>query len=513
MRYYWVIVASVLLLTCARIATTYLVFAQTLDEPAHVAAGHEWLTKGTYHLDFEHPPLARMLFALPFLGQRAQQTTDEYAYGDDLYAHDDRYIHNVAWPRRLNLLFVGIAALALAAVARRLFGDAVSIVALLLFVSLPPVLAHGGLATTDMAGVAGFAVALDALLRWSDEPSWRRTMLLGAAIAFGVCCKYSFIFFFPPAIVIVLIVRRRLALGRLVVAAVVASVVTWGVFGFRFAAMDTNPEAASMVRTVGLPEWVIHTRVPAPDFFMGLLAVHVHNHAGHPAYLFGHVSHTGWWYYFPVVLAVKTPIPFLLLSACGAWLLFRRRHAAAFLILIAAAILAITMTARINIGVRHILPIYLPLSIVAAYAVVELWRINPPARTFVAAALGWLLLSSALAHPDYIPWMNAFAGKHPERVLLDSNFDWGQDIWRLATICRKRGITTLGYAVMTNVRPSSVGIAGGAPLNEHVPSHGWIVLSEHNLHFALARNPQAYRWLDRYPFERVGKTLRLYHLP
>jgi hypothetical protein len=171
------------------------------------------------------------------------------------------------------------------------------------------------------------------------------------------------------------------------------------------------------------------------------------------------------------------------------------------------------MTARINIGVRHILPMYLPLSIVGAYAVIELWRVSRPARAVIAVALAWLLLSSALAHPDYIPWMNAFAGKHPEHVLLDSNFDWGQDIWRLATICRKRGITTLNYAVMTNIRPSSIGITGGAPLDENAPSRGWIVLSEHNLQFARAENPNAYRWLDRYPFERVGKTLRLYHLP
>jgi hypothetical protein len=184
-----------------------------------------------------------------------------------------------------------------------------------------------------------------------------------------------------------------------------------------------------------------------------------------------------------------------------------------FLLLVAAAILAIAMTARINIGVRHILPIYLPLSIVAAFAVVELWRINRMARIVAAIALASVLASSALAHPDYIPWMNAFAGKHPERVLLDSNFDWGQDLWRLATICRKRGITTLGYAVNTNIRPSSIGVTGGAPLDERTASRGWIVLSEQNLHLALAENPQAYRWLEPYPFERVGKTLRLYHLP
>ncbi|MGZ7040346.1 MAG: hypothetical protein ACXVH7_01015, partial [Thermoanaerobaculia bacterium] len=126
----------------------------------------------------------------------------------------------------------------------------------------------------------------------------------------------------------------------------------------------------------------------------------------------------------------------------------------------------------------------------------------------------WLLFSSALAHPDYLPWMNAFAGKQPYRVLLDSNFDWGQDIWRLATICHKRGIQSLGYAVSTNVRPGSIGITGGHPLSEDSPSHGWIVVSEQSLVLARVRNPAAFDWLERQPqFERVGKTLRLYRFP
>ena len=123
------------------------------------------------------------------------------------------------------------------------------------------------------------------------------------------------------------------------------------------------------------------------------------------------------------------------------------------------------------------------------------------------------MIGSALAHPDYLPWMNALAGPHPERVLLDSNLDWGQDLWRFARECRRRGIDNPGYLVNTTIRGSSVGIERGRILEPHVPIDGWIVVSEHSLAFARKDDPTAYRWLtDGRTFERVGPSLRLYYL-
>ncbi|HYC62029.1 MAG TPA: glycosyltransferase family 39 protein [Thermoanaerobaculia bacterium] len=510
-RLYWIVIALILVVTLARIANTHQTFAQTLDEPVHVAAGHEWMTKGRYHVDFQHPPWPRVLFALPFLSVQPANEAHPNEYGNDLYAHQDRYIHNVSAARRGNLLFVVIAGFALAASARMLFGEAAACIALALFMMLPPVLAHGGLATTDMAAAAGFAVGLHALLLWTEQPSRWRSVLLGAAIAFGIACKYSFVVFFAATMVVVLIARRRFALDKLLIAALVAFVLTWASFGFAIGAMaDANPVALDIARGAGVPDRLSHLTVPAPDLWIGLVMVRFHNRIGHSAYLLGQVSESGWWYYFPVALAFKTPISYLLLllwSAAAAAAAFKSGgKAAALQLAIAMTILAIAMSSRINIGIRHLLPIYIPLSIVAAYGVRRLPRVA------AGIALLWLFLSSALAHPDYIPWMNAFAGKHPQRVLLDSNYDWGQDIWRLARICRKRGIHELEYAVVTGIRPASIGITGGHPLQENVPSRGWIVISEQMIELARVKNPTAYDWLKPYTFERVGKTLRLYHL-
>lgn len=514
-RRYATIVAVLLILTVVRIANTHLTFSQTLDEPVHVAAGHEWLTKGSYHLDFQHPPQPRMLFAYPFRSVVPANPAHPSEYGNDLYAKDGRYIHNVATTRRGNLVYVVIACLALAACARKLFGETVACVALLLFVTLPPVLAHGGLATTDMAVVAGFALALYALLMFVEQPTIIRSIALGFALAFGVCTKYSFVVFFPPVMLAVLIVRKRFVPSRLLIALLTAFVVTWGAFGFRVSTLaEANPRAADLTVAAGLSERWTQIPLPAPDLVMGFITVKFHDRVGHDAFLLGETSNSGWWQYFPIALGVKTPIPFLLLALAGIALAIQRKHRNGWILIAsAAAILIISMTSRINIGVRHILAIYVPLSILGAYAAVEFSRLHRNAHFAVAALLLWLGVTTTRAHPDYLPWMNAFAGERPQHVLLDSNFDWGQDLWRLGRICKQRHVTELGYALATTIRPDSIGITGGHLLSEETPSKGWLVLSEQSLELARVKNPNAFVWLEKTgPYERVGTTLRLYHV-
>nr|MDQ3283755.1 glycosyltransferase family 39 protein [Acidobacteriota bacterium] len=153
---------------------------------------------------------------------------------------------------------------------------------------------------------------------------------------------------------------------------------------------------------------LVELRVPIPavPFFAGVRYVRYHFGAGHPAFLFGKRSLTGWWYYFPVVVFFKTPLPFLALAVRGLVLLLRRRHPVA---LIPLAILGASMTSRINIGVRHVLPLYPFLTIAAAVAAVALWRRS---RAVTAILLAWYFIGTAIAHPNYLAWFNEAAGQH-----------------------------------------------------------------------------------------------------
>jgi 4-amino-4-deoxy-L-arabinose transferase-like glycosyltransferase len=511
--------AAIVLLTLVRVAATHHVFSETFDENAHVAGGHEWLTSSTYRIDPTHPPLARILFAIPF--RRIPPAPSKYIhFGHYLFGRDGRYVGNVAHARLGNLPFLALALIATGLWANRLFGRAAALVATLLLASMPPVLAQAGLATTDMAAAATLTLALYALDLWLEAPSWRRTIFLGVAAGLGLIAKFSFIPFFAIGAVVVLVARRRLPSARALLAATVAFVIVWTAYKFSWGTMEEEYHGMTKVTSFAT------TPLPAPAFFLGILAVKQHDERGHGAYLLGRNSTKGWWDYFPIALGVKTPIPLLIFFAIGAGLLIHERRRLE-LLLIVAAILAYCMTSSINIGVRHVLPLYPLLAIVGAYGAV--WLMDRPlprgeggsraqrgSRVRAALAsivLMWLVAGSALAHPDYLPWFNALAGREPYRVLVDSNFDWGQDVLRLARVCRERGISALGASLFTTADLRDAGLPPVSAIDWYRPASGWVAISETNLQVAVATQPRAFAWLtEGRPYERVGKSIRLYRV-
>ncbi|HXH38707.1 MAG TPA: glycosyltransferase family 39 protein [Thermoanaerobaculia bacterium] len=256
----------------------------------------------------------------------------------------------------------------------------------------------------------------------------------------------------------------------------------------------------------------IHHPIPAPIFFAGLELVQRHSSAGHAGFLLGTYRDHGWWYYFPVVLFFKTPLAFLILAVIGVVLMIRSRNAEAIGVVLApAAMLLPTLTTGINIGVRHVLPLYPLLTICAAYAVMALWRRR---RVVVIVLLAWYFLATALAHPDYMSYFNEAAGGHPERIAVDSNLDWGQDLLRLAEVVRREHIDHLYLAYFGSADWRCL-----VPAAEELPQfksvHGWVAVSENELTFGWPTNRRdAYAWLRAYePVVRVGKSIRLYRIP
>ena len=455
------LLALICLLTIIRIALTHSVFSPTYDEPLHVAAGWQFLAEHRYTKGTDNPPLARAFFAWP-LRHAHPIASDGLEQIGQIYESAGDYMHGVALSRRGNLVFVVLAIAGVFLLAAELFDDTIGVLAALIFAMLPTTLAHGGLATPDMAGTAAFALALFALSRWLREQTWQRTIALGVAIAFGLLTKFSFVPFFAVAAIVLMIVRKKWPVPRAVIACVAALILVYIVYA---------------------------TAHAAPRFAIGLLKVIHIGSSGHDAYLLGEVRHNGWWYYFPVVLFVKTPLPVLILAAFG----IKRRDVT----LITLAILAIAMTSKADLGVRHILPIYVPLSIMAAQK-----------NKWAALGYAWLIAGSFLAHPDYLPWMNAFGGP---QVVVDSNFDWGQDVVRLRDACRARHIDDIGVELFGMADLKRIGMPPTHPIDPYVAKPGWYAISESVVIPAQVRDPRAYRWLTGKPFERAGQTIRLYH--
>jgi hypothetical protein len=497
----WVVALT--LIAVVRVASTHRVFSATLDEPIHLAAGYEWFD-GEYRLDPTHPPLSRILFALPLRGLPAPTGTNLIERGNQLLYDGDQYEKHLARGRMGNLLFLILGCVAVAAWARRAYSERVAIAAVALFTNAPPILGHAGLMTTDMSIAATLSLALYALDLFLETASTKRTLFLGFAIALGVLSKLSFFVYFPVCAIVLIALRRpRLKMRAVVLALLVAFVVAWSGYRFDFRRpVDVDPEAPAYFDSAHIPRALAFVRLPAPSLPVGFARVRLHDRGGHTAFLLGKQSRTGWWYYFPVVFFFKTPLPLLILFVCGLFFIGRRGLPYA---LCAAAIMLVAMTASLNIGLRHILPIYAPFSIVAAVAVVELWK---RMRVASIALVAWLVVGVAIAHPDYLAWFNEAAGSNPAHVAVDSNLDWGQDILRLGRVVRARHIDHLWVVLNNNTRMEVHGIqAEWLPPRTQVS--GWIAAGENWTAFT-----DEYDWLKAYrPMQRVGKSIRLYNIP
>jgi hypothetical protein len=548
----------------ARIASTYPVFSQTWDEPAHLAAGMEWLDRGTYRYEPLHPPLARVLVALgPYWdGVRSARYANVWIEGNALLHTRGAYDRNLALARLGVLPFFMLAAVVVFLWSRRLFGPGAALAATALFTTLPPVLAHAGIATTDLAVAATFALATYAATRWLERPTLLRGVGLGTAIGLTLLSKLSALLFLPAAmaaIVVTAFATRTRGHGTprsmenapsgarmWAVRAVYLSVLVTIWAGYRFSVGPLVSDASSAAdggtaritaTTPSVPppssaadriiDAVGHAAVyPAPALFRGVGELIAKNRAGHKSYLLGEVRTTGWWYFFPVALAVKTPIPFLLLAAVGIAAALhgatgedRRRRLMP--IAIAAAVLLVCLPSRINIGVRHILPIYPFLAILAGYGVVALWRKRGPGGVMsgplaAVALLSWQGVASIRAHPDYLAYFNELAGPHPERILVDSDLDDGQDLKRLADTLRARHITEIALAYAGSATVRAHGLPPVRWLEPHQPTTGWIAVSLYALKLGSLDRPghDDFAWLEGYrPVATVGKSILLYYIP
>ena len=505
----WIIAYGVLLIfTLLRVATTHRIFSATVDEPVEVVGGQEWWL-GEVAFNPEHPPLPKVLFGLPFRNHARIDVTPRSARGMFLL-NEGNDIRNVARARISNLLFLALAIVVVIAWSRR-FGDGVAFLAASFLASMPTILGHAGIASADVAAAATLSLALFCFDRWLRRPSVGRASVLGIAIALGALSKFSFLVFFPVCAVPLAVIAwrgRRSDIPKLLIAILVAIPIVWAMYRFTFApvlAMQSHhlPDPARLPRA--LAWFLTRVPVPAPAFFDGPLILHAYDVLGTPAFLFGRVFTHGVWYYFPAVFFFKTPLPFLLLAALGAL----RRDAREFA-LIPLVIMLCVLPSSLDIGVREILPIYPPLCILAALGAARLWHGRQPLRALAVACCAWMFIGAAFAHPHYLAWFNEAAGRHPERIASDSNLDWGQDMLILAKTTRARHIDSIALWCVSAMPFSRHGVPD-RPLEPFQTVGGWVAVSE----TLLVTDPKAegYRWLDAYPYERIGRSIRLYHIP
>ena len=492
-KYFWPLLIAILAIASIRIITTYNALSLTIDEPTHFASGLELLANHTYNRDPQDPPLSRVMQALgPWLaGARPQGISRTSVEGLSVIASSGHVDRTIFLMRLGNLPFFLLACLVVCAWSWRAFGKPTALLATALFSLLPAVLADAGLATTDMAGGATLGAAFVALLIWAERPSWWTATLLGFFTALASLSKLSGLGYLPTCACLALL--TYLAVCRppakqfmrqvqesapsFILAVLVAAFCIWCGYGFSVGKLEVHHHIFT---------------VPAPEFFTGLRVLLQHNKVGHPAALLGHFGYSGWWYYFPVAVAVKTPIAFLILAALGLVVALTSARSIQYLLPLAfiLGILLPAVQGHINIGIRHIEPMWIGLAVVAALGMRWLLqsRRMPLVGGLSAAVLAaWLVISVAVHHPDYLSYFNRFAGSRPEEILVDSNYDWGQDLRLLAVRLHSLGATqvSLGdldgiveaYPGRYQVLHDWYGLPPAQQLNPCSPVIGWNVVS------------------------------------
>lgn len=528
-----------------RIVLTATAFPQAYDEPVHILCGLEWIGQGTYTIEEQHPPLARVAVAIgPYLaGLRAPAGTNNanmWRIGNQVLDGSADYPRTLLLARLGALPFFVAACVVLAVWAKRWFGAAGAILATVLLTTTPPVLAHAGLATTDMASAATVLLALGSLFAVFAKPTWKTAVSAGCCVALALLAKFSSIPFLAVCAPVLLFFRwrlgpripwrsgeeRRRVLRLAAIGVAVCGLTVWAgvrfsvgplllpadiaVKGFPFPSIP-KITGLSQDQAIAIFEAPIY---PAGEMFRGVLEVHEHNHSGHRSYLLGQIRKHGWWYFFPVAFAVKTPIPFLLLGLASLGVLFvsgfrQRDWRLSALAGCLIAIMACAMTANLNLGVRHILVLY-PLLALAAASLGGALRQSKSAMAAVVLLLGWQTVESVRAHPDYLPYFNQIAADHPEDFLVGSDLDWGQDLLRLAQTVRELKIEKLHLVYSGSANPASFDFPELADIAAGERPAGWVAVSL----TSLKLEPERYGWLESYePYTLVGKSIRLYHFP
>jgi hypothetical protein len=551
-----VLVVLSALLACGLVASTWHVFGNAWDEPEHLAAGINLIQSDQYNYDNQHPPLARLAAAIgPWLGG-ARLPENPSGLGEEagrqvLYHSGASYDTLLTLARAGMLPFLFLLVVALWAWVRDARGEQEAWVALAFLASTPVLLGHAGFVALDVPVSALCVLSFWLLQRWVESPTLGRGLLLGLGAGLAVSAKLSALPFLALVAIVLLLAQLLLRraekrpqapapwlrwLGTGLVALAVVAVITVGIYGPRMIYLTTPDFAPSRVLDLiggssgwlhdALYRWAATHRVPlgVQEVPLNILGVEFHNEHGHTSYLLGKTDLLGWWYFYLVALAVKTPLPLLLLGLGGlAWLAregWRERRLALLTAPLSFATILVFCCAysNINIGVRHVLVLYPLLAVGAAAATRVLWQhaaaLASAARgalmAALAALLSWQVATPVYSYPDYLAYFNFIAGSHPEEILVDSDLDWGQDLRRLSKELARRQVPKLWLAYRGTADLTREGLPPFQPLPPDRPVTGWIAIDM----LSLKEGRESLGWLTSHtPVTRVGASIDLYFLP
>jgi len=507
--------------------------APTADEPPHILSGYAALKFGQDYIDPEHPLLAKAAASVPLLFQDLKFNKSDPGYLEQqenldigsMFAASRRFLNysgnnpdGILFSTRLPMIILTVFFGAVVFLfARKLFGDFAALLATSLYATEPLILAHGRLVNTDLAGTGFILLSVFSLLLYFEKRSTKRLGFLILSLSAALLAKYSTFYLFPLTILLMAAfylrrpIRAWTHILYTIAGVLVCITVFYGLVSFR---------------EQGLLGFSVY------QYVKGLVIVQYElAHDNRFAYLLGESYYGSRLYYFPILLLAKTQPLLLVGSALSLILITIKKLRLSLpglvtLLLIPTMFFGLALTTKFNIGVRHLLPIYPFMIILAAAAITVLIRLSLAkfnnrlglliAGLLILFVVGSRIWSLTSTFPGYLSYYNiAFGGsENGWKVATDSNYDWGQDVKRLANYVKETQINSIAFDNYTGTYAAEyykIPVTGISPKNTDYK--GYLALSTSVITFHEDREYN-YAWvLDNYqPIARAGYSIFIYKI-
>ncbi len=525
----------------------------TWDETNYFGLGYYLLKHPSWDIPSStlHPPLSYYLNSFPFLWYEA----DESAWNlpPALKGVDKsnlsipgaglRLLTDRRYPQDRLLMLARVPTLLLALLlgyflfrwARELYGNPSALCVLFLFSFCPNMLAHSGLITPDMALTCFTFISFYCLWKvLRRNGGWGWIIACSLATGCALLSKYSALLQVPVFVIAAASIFFSSEDARLP-------------DGFPFSRWLNKKEvqfkwmrlSILLLFIVLLAIFVLSLgyRFQLHHYFRGVTHQLLHAEGGHPSFLLGMYSTSGWWYYYFIAFLLKTPIPLFVLLLTALFFYFKGvLRASPDLIFMCAPVAAYFILFSINhqsIGLRYILPAYPFLFVLAGTAVEGINIIQGRVWRSVAMVIlsCWYLAGSLAIYPHYLAYFNEIAGgpDNGYRYLVDSNLDWGQDLKGLGFYMKEKGIDRVHLSYFGTADPSYYGVRydwmpsyylpedyreGSARMRSFTfPTTGMLAISATNLQNVYFSDKQFYDWLKQYkPIAKIGYSIFIYDL-
>jgi hypothetical protein len=463
----------------------------TYDEIQHLTLGYLYWAQPSSHLNAEAGILAQAWAGLPLLADHLRAPKEMGAPWSDIgsWKESHRFFYALGndpsamlFQGRIMISFLGAILGALIFLwSAKLFGASGGLLSLLLFIFCPNMLAHGAVVTADLAGALGFFAATFSFWILSHAVTWRNLLFSLLALCCLVLTKMSAVLILPifSLILIIRFFSRRPVefqlfsdkiLGdRLAKAGIWSSLlllhlivvvgVLWVAYDFQYA---SNQETARL-QILGSPKFSFWSGTDLkafilenikqahllPPAYLDGLSFTLQSSDFRSAFLCGEYSEAGWWWFFPVAFLIKTPVASLLLfvSSFLAVILWHRSprgweegrladrrglnlYDLSPLFILGGVYALVGLTSHLNIGLRHILPCYPVLFVLAGANAFWFTADRLRFKLVLVALLAGTMIESLFAWPNYLAFFNQSVGgsRNGYHYLVDSSLDWGQDL-------------------------------------------------------------------------------------